>query len=239
MISRTLPSSDRWPVWRPQPGQHFQYQVLIKPSPDGIQEPIWLHWRRWGSRPPTTTSVSSNNWESPTLGAWGVGWEVWLDGMEVTRFPYFQQCGGIDCKPVSIEITYGLERLAMYLQDVDNIWDLSWNSERSYGQSGCRLKRGGVTSTKPPTRSGSSSCLPSTRRKPPTSLKRCRHRRWICPEVQSHLQPSGGPWRDFVTERGHHRPHSQPGPQGGRGLVGRTGGPRFPAAEGGTLETAA
>jgi glycyl-tRNA synthetase alpha chain len=74
-----------------------------------------------------------DNWESPTLGAWGVGWEVWLDGMEVTQFTYFQQCGGLDCRPVSIEITYGLERLAMYLQDVESLWDLHWNATHRYG----------------------------------------------------------------------------------------------------------
>jgi glycyl-tRNA synthetase alpha chain len=74
-----------------------------------------------------------DNWESPTLGAWGVGWEVWLDGMEVTQFTYFQQCGGIDCRPVSIEITYGLERLTMYLQNVNAIAEIQWNSAVTYG----------------------------------------------------------------------------------------------------------
>ena len=73
-----------------------------------------------------------DNWESPTLGAWGVGWEVWLDGMEVTQFTYFQQCGGIDCNPIPIEITYGLERIAMFLQDKESIWDLSWNNDLKY-----------------------------------------------------------------------------------------------------------
>ena len=73
-----------------------------------------------------------DNWESPTLGAWGVGWEVWLDGMEVTQFTYFQQCGGIDCNPIPIEITYGLERIAMFLQDKESIWDLDWNNSLRY-----------------------------------------------------------------------------------------------------------
>ena len=73
-----------------------------------------------------------DNWESPTLGAWGVGWEVWLDGMEVTQFTYFQQCGGIDCNPIPIEITYGLERIAMFLQDKESIWDLNWNKDLKY-----------------------------------------------------------------------------------------------------------
>ena len=74
-----------------------------------------------------------DNWESPTLGAWGLGWEVWLDGMEVTQFTYFQQCGGLDCTPVSGEITYGLERLAMFIQEKDNVYDIAWVGDVTYG----------------------------------------------------------------------------------------------------------
>ncbi|MGA7954214.1 MAG: glycine--tRNA ligase subunit alpha [Gloeobacterales cyanobacterium] len=114
---------------------YFQYQVLLKPSPDGIQETylrsleaLGVHIQEHDIR------FVEDNWESPTLGAWGVGWEVWLDGMEVTQFTYFQQCGGLDCKPVSVEITYGLERLAMYLQGVDSVYELKWNDQVSYGQ---------------------------------------------------------------------------------------------------------
>jgi len=119
----------------PNRAQHyFQYQVLIKPSPDGIQDTYLASLEALGIRAADhDIRFVEDNWESPTLGAWGVGWEVWLDGMEVTQFTYFQQCGGLDCRPVSIEITYGLERLAMYLQDVESIWELSWNGERSYG----------------------------------------------------------------------------------------------------------
>ncbi len=120
----------------PNRAQHyFQYQVLIKPSPKDIQsiylsslETIGIQTKEHDIR------FVEDNWESPTLGAWGVGWEVWLDGMEVTQFTYFQQCGGLDCRPVSIEITYGLERLAMYLQNVENIWDLTWNKFLTYGE---------------------------------------------------------------------------------------------------------
>ena len=105
--------------------------MLIKPSPDGIQETYLASLEALGIKAADhDIRFVEDNWESPTLGAWGVGWEVWLDGMEVTQFTYFQQCGGIECKPGSIEITYGLERLAMYLQDVESIWDLSWNSDR-------------------------------------------------------------------------------------------------------------
>ncbi len=113
---------------------YFQYQVLIKPSPDNIQEVYLESLRALGIKPEEhDIRFVEDNWESPTLGAWGVGWEVWLDGMEVTQFTYFQQCGGIDCCPVCIEITYGLERLAMYLQDVDGINKIKWNDVLNYG----------------------------------------------------------------------------------------------------------
>lgn len=113
---------------------YYQYQVLIKPSPDNIQD-IYLDSLRVLGIHPEDHDIRfvEDNWESPTLGAWGVGWEVWLDGMEVTQFTYFQQCGGIDCRPVSIEITYGLERLAMYLQNVDAIKKIQWNEKIQYG----------------------------------------------------------------------------------------------------------
>ncbi len=113
---------------------YFQYQVLIKPSPDNIQEIYLESLSALGIKPEDhDIRFVEDNWESPTLGAWGVGWEVWLDGMEVTQFTYFQQCGGIDCCPVCIEITYGLERLAMYLQDVDSINSIKWNDVLNYG----------------------------------------------------------------------------------------------------------
>jgi glycyl-tRNA synthetase alpha chain len=113
---------------------YYQYQVLIKPSPDEIQEIYLDSLRALGIRPEDhDIRFVEDNWESPTLGAWGVGWEVWLDGMEVTQFTYFQQCGGIDCKPVSIEITYGLERLVMYLQNVDAFTKIQWTDTVTYG----------------------------------------------------------------------------------------------------------
>tara|TARA_Y100001968_G_scaffold188543_1_gene172877 strand:- start:130 stop:999 length:870 start_codon:yes stop_codon:yes gene_type:complete len=128
----------------PNRAQHyFQYQVLIKPSLDGIQEIYLSSLESLGiSARDHDIRFVEDNWESPTLGAWGVGWEVWLDGMEVTQFTYFQQCGGLDCKPVSIEITYGLERLAMYLQNVESIWDLSWNKNNKYGDIWLPFERG-------------------------------------------------------------------------------------------------
>jgi len=106
---------------------YYQYQVVMKPAPDNIQE-LYLGSLKAIGIDPAVHDIRfvEDNWESPTLGAWGLGWEVWLNGMEVTQFTYFQQAGGLECRPVLGEITYGLERLAMYLQNVDNIFDLVW-----------------------------------------------------------------------------------------------------------------
>jgi len=113
---------------------YYQYQVLIKPSPLDIQEQYLGSLYALGIDPRVhDIRFVEDDWESPTLGAWGLGWEVWLDGMEVTQFTYFQQAGGIDCKPVSVELTYGLERLTMYLQGVDNVYDLVWAPGVRYG----------------------------------------------------------------------------------------------------------
>ena len=113
---------------------YFQYQVLIKPSPSDIQETYRESLRALGIKPENhDIRFVEDNWEDAAVGAWGVGWEVWLDGMEVTQFTYFQQCGGIDCRPVSIELTYGLERLTMYLQEVDAIAKIRWNDQLTYG----------------------------------------------------------------------------------------------------------
>ncbi len=106
---------------------YYQYQVILKPSPDNIQELYLDSLREMGFDPlEHDIRFVEDNWESPTLGAWGLGWEVWLNGMEVTQFTYFQQVGGLECRPVSGEITYGLERLAMYIQGVESIYDLVW-----------------------------------------------------------------------------------------------------------------
>jgi len=106
---------------------YYQFQVLLKPSPDNIQELYLKSLTQLGIDPLVhDIRFVEDNWESPTLGAWGLGWEVWLNGMEVTQFTYFQQVGGLDCRPVSGEITYGLERIAMYLQEVDSVYDLLW-----------------------------------------------------------------------------------------------------------------
>ncbi len=108
---------------------YYQYQVLLKPSPENIQDLYIESLRRLGIDPLVhDIRFVEDNWESPTLGAWGLGWEVWLNGMEVTQFTYFQQVGGLECAPVSGEITYGLERIAMYLQGVDSVYDLVWSN---------------------------------------------------------------------------------------------------------------
>lgn len=113
---------------------YFQYQVILKPSPDNVQELYLESLERLGINPADhDIRFVEDNWESPTLGAWGLGWEVWLDGMEVTQFTYFQQCGGIDCKPVCAEITYGLERLATFIQGKDSVYDIEWVGDIRYG----------------------------------------------------------------------------------------------------------
>ncbi|MEL6137577.1 MAG: glycine--tRNA ligase subunit alpha, partial [Cyanobacteria bacterium J06628_6] len=113
---------------------YYQYQVLIKPSPSNIQDLYLESLEALGIvTGDHDIRFVEDNWEDAAVGAWGVGWEVWLDGMEITQFTYFQQCGGLDCDPVSIEITYGLERLTMYLQEVDAIAKIQWNDRLTYG----------------------------------------------------------------------------------------------------------
>ncbi|MDB5686975.1 MAG: glycyl-tRNA synthetase subunit alpha [Rhizorhabdus sp.] len=116
-------------------GHYYQYQVILKPSPANLQELYLGSLAKIGIDPLAhDIRFVEDDWESPTLGAWGLGWEVWCDGMEVSQFTYFQQVGGFDCKPVSGELTYGLERLCMYIQGVDNVYDLAFNDDGvSYG----------------------------------------------------------------------------------------------------------
>ncbi|MBQ9406829.1 MAG: glycine--tRNA ligase subunit alpha [Desulfovibrio sp.] len=114
--------------------RYFQFQVVIKPSPDNVQDLYLQSLNALGINPSLhDIRFVEDDWESPTLGAWGLGWEVWLNGMEVSQFTYFQQVGGLDLFPVSVELTYGLERLAMYLQGVESVYDLAWNANVTYG----------------------------------------------------------------------------------------------------------
>ncbi|MFH7325432.1 glycine--tRNA ligase subunit alpha [Desulfurivibrio sp. C05AmB] len=113
---------------------YYQYQVIIKPSPPDIQEMYIESLTSFGLDPlEHDIRFVEDDWESPTLGASGLGWEVWLDGMEITQFTYFQQAGSLDLHPVTVEVTYGLERIAMYLQGVESVYDISWNGRVSYG----------------------------------------------------------------------------------------------------------
>lgn len=118
--------------------RYYQFQVILKPSPEDIQD-LYLKSLEYLGIDPLEQDIRfvEDNWESPTLGAWGLGWEVWLNGMEISQFTYFQQVGGLDCRPVTGELTYGLERIAMYLQNVDNVYDLIWHRSKtvtvSYG----------------------------------------------------------------------------------------------------------
>jgi glycyl-tRNA synthetase alpha chain len=118
----------------PNRAQHFyQLQVLMKPSPDNIQDLCLKSLEIIGiDKKQNDLRFVEDNWENPTLGAWGLGWEVWCNGMEVLQFTYMQQLGGIELKPVPAEVTYGLERIAMYIQGVDNLWDIKWNKDFTY-----------------------------------------------------------------------------------------------------------
>ncbi len=113
---------------------YFQFQVILKPSPENVQE-LYLESLQALGLDPAKHDIRfvEDDWESPTLGAWGLGWEVWLNGMEVTQFTYFHQVGGIDLAPISVELTYGLERLCMYLQEKESVYELQWNEHVTYG----------------------------------------------------------------------------------------------------------
>ncbi len=115
--------------------KHTQLQVVLKPSPPDVQDVYLESLRATGIRlAEHDIRFEEDNWEAPTLGAWGIGWQVLLDGLEITQFTYFQQCGGLDLDPVSVELTYGLERIAAFLQDVENVYDVRWSEGTTYGQ---------------------------------------------------------------------------------------------------------
>src|SRR5512135_2904142 len=129
------PSDGRYGENPNRAGAYYQYQVGLKPSPLNVQD-LYLDSLRAIGLDPAAHDIRfvEDDWESPTLGAWGLGWEVWCDGMEVTQFTYFQQAGGFEVKPVAAELTYGLERIAMYLQDVENVFDVEWVAGVKYGE---------------------------------------------------------------------------------------------------------
>jgi glycyl-tRNA synthetase alpha chain len=114
--------------------QHYQFQVILKPSFENVQDIYFESLERLGiSRREHDLRLIEGDWEAPTLGAWGLGWEIWLDGLEITQFTYFQQAGGLDLKIIPVEITYGLERLGMVIQEIDNVFDLKWSNGITYG----------------------------------------------------------------------------------------------------------
>ncbi len=123
-------------------GYYYQYQVILKPAPEAVQDLYLDSLLELGVDPAVhDIRFVEDDWESPTLGAWGLGWEIWLDGMEITQFTYFQQVGGYDLEPVSVELTYGLERIAMYLQEVDDVFDIDWDGAVTYGDVHHRAER--------------------------------------------------------------------------------------------------
>ena len=167
---------------------YYQFQVIMKPSPSDLQE-LYLRASRLGIDPALhDIRFVEDDWESPTLGAWGLGWEVWCDGMEVSQFTYFQQVGGFDCRPVSGELTYGLERLAMYVQGFDNVYDLDFNGRgrrRSpTATSSCRPRRNRRAATsRSPTPRCSSAISTTPRPMPPAH--RSSPTAWRCPPTTS------------------------------------------------------
>src|SRR2546425_7751237 len=131
---RRPPRSTLFPYTTLFRSHYYQYQVILKPSPDDVQDLYLQSLRALGINPKQhDIRFMQDDWESPTLGAWGLGWEVRLDGMEITQFTYFQEVGGIELNPISAELTYGTERIAMYLQGVDNVFDLLWTEGVTYG----------------------------------------------------------------------------------------------------------
>jgi glycyl-tRNA synthetase alpha chain (EC 6.1.1.14) len=153
---------------------YYQFQVVLKPSPDNIQELYLGSLRHLGlDLLEHDVRFVEDNWESPTLGAWGLGWEVWLNGMEVTQFTYFQQVGGLECRPITGEITYGLERIAMYLQGVKSVYDLVWTNGPSAPSltATCSIKtkwKCPLTTSNTPTSSSCSSVSTPTSRNAPS-----------------------------------------------------------------------
>ena len=171
---------------------YYQFQVLLKPSPEDSQD-LYLQSLYHLGIDPSVHDIRfvEDDWESPTLGAWGLGWEVWCDGMEVTQFTYFQQVGGIECAPVSVELTYGLERLAMYIQGVENVYDLDWDGcGTTYGDVFLQNERRGLGLQLRVRRTPSScSATSPTPRRSARRCWRCRSR-WCCRPTTSASRPA-------------------------------------------------
>ena len=215
---------------------YYQYQVIMKPSPKNIQE-LYLDSLRAIGLDPLDHDIRfvEDDWESPTLGAWGLGWEVWLDGMEITQFTYFQQAGGIDLYPVSVELTYGPERIAMYLQGVESVYDLEWTKGVTYGDVHHRgevehsiynFEQADVDMLFKLFDMYEAECHPH--RRPGAGAAGLR----LLPEMLPYLQPAERPGRH---QRGGaqqpHRPGAQPGPPVRRRLPEAAGRDGFSVVE--------
>ncbi len=216
---------------------HHQFQVILKPSPDDIQD-LYLDSLRAIGIDPLEHDIRfvEDDWESPTLGAWGLGWEVWVDGMEVTQFTYFQQVGSIDCRPVSVELTYGLERLSMYVQGVEDVFDLRWNARavlrrrpeaRRVRVERLQLRAGRHRPALHPVR------LLREGRGPRPGGRAGPSRLRLRPQVLARLQPAGRA-RGDQRHRAHrlHRPGARAGAPGGPGLLRAARGSRLPPPQG-------
>ena len=165
---------------------YYQFQVILKPSPNDVQD-VYLQSLKHVGLDPALHDIRfvEDDWENPTLGAWGLGWEVWCDGMEVTQFTYFQQVGGFDCAPVSAEITYGLERLAMYVQGIENVYDLKFNERFRYGEVFLQTEQefSAYNFERADTETFCSATSPTPRRSARRSSNASR--RWRCPPMTS------------------------------------------------------
>ena len=210
---------------------YYQYQVILKPSPDDVLDLYFDSLRAIGIEPAEhDVRLVEDDWESPTLGAWGLGWEVWLNGMEVTQFTYFQQVGGFECRPVPAEITYGLERLAMYIQGVDSVYDLVWSvgpdghSSPTATSSCATSSSTRRTTSRSPTSTCCSACSTPTRPSAAHARGRARAARLrLRAQVLARVQPARRARRD----QRHRAPGLHPArPRARQGVLRRVHRPR-------------
>ena len=225
-------------------GHYYQYQVVIKPSPADIQDVYLQSLVALGIKlEEHDVRFVEDNWEGPTLGAWGLGWEVWIDGMEATQFTYFQQLGGVDCDPVTVELTYGLERIAMYLQGVDSVYDLVWSQWEDEGELrtvtyGDVYQENEREFSRYNFEVADTDMLYRHFREYEAEAERCLAAGLpsaglrLRAQVQPHLQPARRARRhQRHRPHGAHRARARPGAQGGEAVLARRSGPA-PATKG-------
>ena len=221
--------------------QHHQFQVILKPNPPDVQE-LYLGSLKAIGIDPLEHDIRfvEDDWECPTLGAWGLGWEVWCDGMEITQFTYFQQAGGFECKPVAAELTYGLERIAMYLQDVENVFDVEWVKGVKYREvfhrNEVEMSEYSLPRLDPKMLFGlfdtyEAECKRLLAAEAPAAGVR------LLPQVLAHVQPARRARRDQRHRAGGvHRPRPRARPRVREGLPRLARGARVPAAAAGGAE---